>query len=192
MKKIDPLTDYILRKDSNVYRQEQGVPSWGQLGAHYTGRTLGSLGTAAQTVGSGISTAAQAVGSGISKVMPSVGSGGGQLASGISKAYGAADPYLKAGAQAVLDPLTHPLTVGIGAAAAIIFGAKKLYQNYMSKAAEQCREAPDKKQCMDKLKVNGKEAVIRNLNSQLYRCQGNMECMRRIRRTIERFGGEAD
>lgn len=114
MKKIDPLTDYILIKDSNVYRQEQGVPSWGQL------------------------------------------------------------------------------TVGIGAAAAIIFGAKKLYQNYMSKAAEQCREAPDKKQCMDKLKVNGKEAVIRSLNSQMYRCQGDMECMRRIRRTIERFGGEAD
>jgi hypothetical protein len=110
--KIDPLTEYILKKDSNVYRHEQELPSLGQL------------------------------------------------------------------------------AIGAGAAAAIIFGAKKIYQNHMSKASEKCRESPDKKYCMKLLKLGGRDAVIQHLNSQMYRCQGDMDCMRKIRRTIERFGGE--
>lgn len=56
--------------------------------------------------------------------------------------------------------------VGAAAAAAlIIYASYKLYKNFFSKAARQCKGAPNKKVCMANAKVNAYQAQIKDLQS---------------------------
>lgn len=165
-------------------------PSWGSMAAHYGGRALSSLGTAAGAAGSAVSSAAGKVADVTADALHSSAPGAGKLATGVSQAYQASEPHLKTAAAAALDPLTHPVTMGIGAAAGIVFGAHKLIQNFMTKAAQDCKDVPDKAGCIRQHKQQGAEAAIARLRSQIPQCRGDMECMQKIRRAMERMGGE--
>jgi hypothetical protein len=84
-----------------------------------------------------------------------------------------------------------PSVVPIVSTAAIIFGAHKLIQNFMTKAAQDCKDVPDKAGCIQQHKQQGAQAAIERLRGQIQQCRGDMECMQKIRRAIERMGGEA-
>ena len=81
--------------------------------------------------------------------------------------------------------------MGAGAAAGIVFGAHKLIQNFMTKAAQDCKDVPDKAGCIRQHKQQGSQAAIERLRSQIPQCRGDMDCMKKIRRAMERMGGEA-
>ena len=166
-------------------------PSWGSMAAHYGGRALSSLGTAAGAAGSAVSSAAGTAANAVGDALHSSSPGAGKLAAGASQAYHTAEPHLKTAASTVLDPLTHPVTMGVGAVAGIVFGAHKLIQNFMTKAARDCKDVPDKAGCIRQHKQQGAEAAIERLRSQIPQCRGDMECMKQIRRAMERMGGEA-
>jgi hypothetical protein len=166
-------------------------PSWGSMAAHYGGRALSSLGTAAGAAGSAVSSAAGTAANAVGDALHSSSPGAGKLATGVSQAYHTAEPHLKTAVSAVLNPLTHPVTMGAGAAAGIVFGAHTLIQNFMTKAAQDCKDVPDKAGCIRQHKQQGSQAAIERLRSQIPQCRGDMDCMKKIRRAMERMGGEA-
>ena len=84
----------------------------------------------------------------------------------------------------------HPNAVALGAMTGLIYGAHKLIQNYMTKAARDCKDVPNKAGCIQQHKQQGSESAIEYLRAQIPQCRGDMKCMQKIRRAIERMGGE--
>jgi len=78
---------------------------------------------------------------------------------------------------------------GLGAAAlagaaAIAYGAKKIYDKFMSKAAKSCKGAADKSACMKQYKAQAQKAKIAKLQQGMSACKGDEKCKANIAKKI--------
>lgn len=60
-----------------------------------------------------------------------------------------------------------------GATLASLLGyiSYKFYQNYLSKAAKECKDSPDKSECMRQYKIKAVNAQIQKLNGSIRQCE---------------------
>ena len=82
----------------------------------------------------------------------------------------AKNPYAQAG-------------VGVVGAAALAYAAYKIYKNFLSKAARECKGAADKKECMRKYKIKGLQAQKSKLSGALGGCK-DAKCKASLQKKI--------
>lgn len=63
------------------------------------------------------------------------------------------------------------VVAGVAAAAAIAYGAYKIYQKFFSQAAKACSNAPDKKTCMANYKQKAQAAQVSALSRGMSKCK---------------------
>ena len=152
------------------------APSKFSRGVKGVGR---SISKGAKRVGQTISKGYQAAKAGITKV-------GTAIKGGATKAI---DATTKAAAKHGVTGVTGKgMLAGAGAlagVAALVYGAKKIYDNYMNKAAKSCAGRPDKAQCMQKFKMQAQKAKVSKLQQSIGACKGDPRCKAKIVSKLE-------